>query len=126
MVRLKVGDHVDIVGGSYKGDQGKILKFNPVRVETRLFNANKVANLSRESLSRRQPASRHESQENRRQQQRNSAEVEEEDQQTSHSDSVDYIMRAVARLRLTQREKKELVDRIEGEIQGNIINRSDS
>jgi ribosomal protein L24 len=125
MVRLKVGDHVDIVGGSYKGDQGKILKFNPVRVETRLFNANKVANLSRESLSRRQPASRNESQENRRQQQRSSAEVEEEDQQ-SHSDSVDYIMRAVARLRLTQREKKELVDRIEGEIQGDIINRSDS
>jgi hypothetical protein len=81
--------------------------------------------LSRENLSSRKPASRHGSQENRRQQQRNSAEVEEEDQ-PSHSDSVDYIMRAVARLRLTQREKKELVDRIEGEIQGDIINRSDS
>jgi hypothetical protein len=51
-MELKIGDKVKIVGGTYRGDSGYIVKFLEVRVSVRLVLASKTVNLNKESLSR--------------------------------------------------------------------------
>jgi ribosomal protein L14E/L6E/L27E len=112
MNEMLVGDIVDVVGGSYKGDYGYIVKILDVRVKVRLVGACKVSNLNRSSLTRRQGESTPDMEiaEERRQ---STDGVHEEERE---NESVDYLIKKIKRLRLTNMEKLKLVDILKDEI----------
>jgi hypothetical protein len=82
-----------------------------VKVEVRLFDANKTRCLNRASLKKRiyQHASI-------REQPRSTQQSQHGVNAGNEEDSVDYLMRVITRLRLTEVEKRELQARIEDEI----------
>jgi heterodisulfide reductase subunit A-like polyferredoxin len=107
---LKLRDTVDVIAGTYKGDFGTITRFLPVKVEVRLFEANKTRCLSRASLKKKVYRDTTMREQTPWQQTQHGATAGDEE------DSVDYLMRVITRLRLTEEEKKELQARIEDEI----------